>query len=84
MDSLQELFNTSGGGDNWNGEDVRTVRTDNISSADSTTPPPQHHVDDKEDKKSANSIRGAFLFFAFRRSDNVPPKTPLHNKYVYM
>lgn len=55
MDSFQELF---AGGENWTTGDGREfVRQDNISSADSTTPPPQH-IDEKDDRKSANSIRG--------------------------
>lgn len=49
MDNFQELFS---GGESW----ASDVRPDNISSTDSATPPPQ--LDDKDDKKSANSIRG--------------------------
>ena len=53
MDNFQELF---AGGETWPSES-RDIRTDNISSTDSPTPPPQ--IDDKDDKKSANSIRGS-------------------------
>lgn len=59
MDSFQELF--SGGDSGWatGGEGSREVLRgrDNVSSADSTTPPPQN-IDDREERKSANSIRG--------------------------
>lgn len=67
MDQFQELFNT---GDNWqncnnNSGDEQNCNIRNIdrcSSADSTTPPPQLQIlDDKEDRKTANSIRGLFI-----------------------
>lgn len=55
MDNFPDLFS---GGDNWSAGDARGVRNDDISSVDSTTPPPQLHIEEKDDKKSANSIRG--------------------------
>lgn len=59
MDSFPEIFGT---GDTWStSTDSReVVRGDKVSSADSTTPPPQN-LEDKEDRKSANSIRGKVL-----------------------
>lgn len=55
MDNFQDMFS---GGDNWQTGDNRNLRGDNISSADSTTPPPQLPVEEKDEKRSANSIRG--------------------------
>lgn len=60
MDNFPELFS---GGDNWSAGDARGVRNDDISSVDSTTPPPQLQIEEKDDRKSANSIRGSLHVF---------------------